>query len=127
MIDVRDFIGAKYKLHGRTKEEGFDCYGLVLAVEKRIGNELPDFDYKIDSPELFFMYSEKMQREKKIQKITTFTDGAIILFQSRTGERLHIGVYVGDGCFCHCNSLGVHLDKITSIDKDLMEIFVWQK
>ena len=127
MIDVKDFIGAKYKLHGRSKEEGFDCYGLVLAVEKRIGNELPDFDYAIDSPELFFINCKKMQEEKRIKKIQTITDGAIILFQGRNGERLHIGVYVGDGCFCHCNSLGVHLDKISTLDKKLMEIFVWQK
>ncbi len=127
MINVDNLIGAKYKLHGRTKEEGFDCYGLVMAVEKKLGNELPDFDYKVDSYELFLKYYTEMLNAKKVKKINAFVEGAILLFSNSNGLKNHIGVYVGDGFFVHCNYSGVHLDKVTSLSADSTEIFVWRK
>ena len=126
MINVNDLIGSEYKLHGRTKADGFDCYGLVMEVQKRIGVNLPDLDYQSDSPELFISFLNKFKTERKIKKIGNYIEGAILLFENGKGLRNHIGVYVGDGCFVHCNKAGVHIDRVTSVSKKSAEIYLWQ-
>lgn len=44
MIEYADLIGAPFKSHGRDIKTGVDCYGLVQAVFRREGIELPEFD-----------------------------------------------------------------------------------
>lgn len=46
MFDYSDLLNVPYKEHGRTKEEGFDCYGLVLECAKRNGTPLKDAFYR---------------------------------------------------------------------------------
>lgn len=41
MIEYADLIGAPFKSHGRDIKTGVDCYGLVQAVFRREGIELP--------------------------------------------------------------------------------------
>lgn len=46
MISYSDLLNVPYKEHGRTKEEGFDCYGLVLECARRNGTPLKDAFYR---------------------------------------------------------------------------------
>lgn len=41
---IDDLLGVPYKEHGRDKS-GYDCYGLVIEIEKRLGYELRDVLY----------------------------------------------------------------------------------
>lgn len=45
-----DLIGIPYKEHGRSKSEGFDCYGLCVEMCRRAGTPLAD-PYSISSLE----------------------------------------------------------------------------
>ena len=125
MIKVDDLIGCKYKIHGRSKEEGFDCYGLVKEVLKKVNCNLPEIDYVIDSPELFISCLSEFKHYKKIVRINSYTEGAVLLFENGNGCKCHIGVYIGDGFFVHCNKAGVHLDKVTALPKTT-EIYIWR-
>lgn len=40
-----DLINVPYKAHGRSKEEGFDCYGLAVEMCRRAGTPLLDLYY----------------------------------------------------------------------------------
>ena len=40
-----DLLGVRFKVHGRNKKEGFDCYGLAIEVLRRNGIILKDVFY----------------------------------------------------------------------------------
>lgn len=127
MVDVKDLIGIKYKEHGRSREYGFDCYGLAIEVEKRIGIKLPDFDYLSHTDVLFNDNFKKVLQSGKVKKINTLVEGALILFENSSGMKNHIAVYLGDGYAVHCNINGVHLDKVKTIAKGKKDVYIWQK
>ena len=126
MINVSDLIGIPYKEHGRSKE-GFDCYGLVMEVEKRIGVYLPDFDYETHTDELTDGIVEDIKKSGKAKRIPQLVDGALVLFKNSQGLNAHIGVYVGEGQICHCNRRGVHVDSSRVMADDMEGIYIWQK
>ena len=42
---ARNFVGARFRLHGREAETGLDCIGLVIAAYRQAGVEIaPTFD-----------------------------------------------------------------------------------
>lgn len=95
----QDLIGVPYKSHGRSKNDGFDCYGLVIECAKRAGKHLNDaFDDKsaerlnverIESPELYCI-------------VSAWTLGRVN----------HIGMYIGHQQVIHCSVSGVCVQKL---------------
>jgi len=45
-MEYKDLIGIPFRLHGRSPEDGLDCYGLVMEIYRRMGIELPDYAYE---------------------------------------------------------------------------------
>lgn len=45
LVSYRDLIGVPYKVHGRSIEDGLDCYGLAIEVLRRNGIRLDDVIY----------------------------------------------------------------------------------
>lgn len=127
MVDVSDLIGIKYTEHGRYKETGFDCYGLAIEVERRLGHILPDFDYITHTDALFNDSFRRTLLQGHLKKINTFVEGAIILFENGSGMKNHIAVYLGDGYAIHCNYSGVHLEKVETISQSKKEVYIWLK
>lgn len=124
MIDCSDLIGKKYKPHGRGKD-AYDCYGLAIEVEKRLGNDIPEFDYKYSGMKVF---EERFETVKDhLIKIDVPIEGALLMFNVSFDYKNHIGVYLGDGQFIHCNKYGVHLDNLEFYRENLKGIYIWQK
>ena len=67
-----DLLGTKFKVHGRSKEEGFDCYGLAIEVLRRNGIELKDAFYKdLDNrEEVHEELHASISHLRKLNKIT---------------------------------------------------------
>lgn len=126
MIDVSDLIGIKYKPHGRDKE-GFDCYGLVLEVEKRAGNSFPDFDYDDYTDEYILEKFHEVVSSGKVRKIDTIVEGAVVIFENFRGMKNHVGVYLEDGYFIHCDRHGVRQCRIDEWKDQLAGVYVWLK
>ena len=126
MIDVSDLIGVPYKEHGRTKE-GFDCWGLVMEVARRVGVELPDYDYTLHSDNMTDKEAKKVLDAGRAKKIPVPVEGAIVLFENSMGLKHHVGIYVGDGMVCHCNKRGVHVDKYDRLLEEIEGVYIWQK
>lgn len=97
-VSVRDLIGCKFKVHGRNKEEGFDCYGLAIEVLRRNGIILPDVFYdNLDNKEN--TYQEIINKAQYI-KIEKPQEMCIILINEKNNPT-HVGVYLGSGKFIH--------------------------
>lgn len=98
MNDYRDLLNVPFKLHGRSKEEGFDCLGLAIEILKRDGITLPDMNYDC--------LSETKYLEKFYSDVGCFTKiekpriNCIIEIEYK-GLPQHIAVYIGDGKMIH--------------------------
>jgi len=100
-VTVTDFIGTKYTVHGRTLEEGLDCYGVIFLYYKEIK--------KIILPDPFYSGVSSSEKDKvgnmllkgipaeRIEKPETDC-----LISIKCGGKLsHIGLYLGNGMMLH--------------------------
>lgn len=126
MINVDDLIGVKYRKNGRTKEEGFDCYGLAIEVLKRFGHELPDIenarkdDYDFNECHLLVLKKVKVEEIPEPQ-----TAGDVVLIKQMGKAMTHIGVYMGNGQVIHCNISGVHIEKLSRLNGMIGRCYKW--
>ncbi|HPW17562.1 MAG TPA: NlpC/P60 family protein [Candidatus Aminicenantes bacterium] len=101
---AESFVGSGYAWGGTTARGGFDCSGLVRAVYRLNGLDLPRSvadQYRAGSP---------VRRD-------LLAKGDLVFFSSTPGrERTHVGVYAGGGEFIHAPGAGktVRRDSLES-------------
>jgi cell wall-associated NlpC family hydrolase len=86
---AKAFLGVPYKLGGSTLK-GIDCSGLVKKIYEVFNIELPR------------TAREQFTAGKKVEK-GQLEEGDLVFFR-RTGNRAHVGIYVGDDQFIHASS-----------------------
>lgn len=126
MIEIEDLLGVRYKPNGRDKS-GYDCYGLAIEVEKRFGHEVPDFaeikekdrNYKL----CLDIGEEKTNNIKEVS--LPKNEGDLILFKNEIGVNHHIGVFLGNGKFIHCDRHGVHIENINRYPVEIGRVYTW--
>ena len=96
-VTYTDLLGCKFAPKGRTKENGFDCYGLAIEVLKRNGIYLKDVFYDFDKKE---EQAEEIKTKLNISKIDKIQKLCIINIKVH-GNPVHIAVYLGDGLIIH--------------------------
>lgn len=97
-ISVNKYIGCKFKIHGRSKEEGFDCYGLVIQILKDNGIILTDAFYvSLENNEDVF---NEIMEKSKIIKIDNPEKLCIIVIKVHN-EPTHVALYIGEGQIVH--------------------------
>jgi cell wall-associated NlpC family hydrolase len=101
---AKRLIGSRYKPHGRTPEEGLDCYGVAILLLREIGVDMPDVFYPDTEQETNHRVLESMKCSIPNVKLEKPEPGCIIEF-SVFGEPAHIGVYLGvdGGLFIHAS------------------------
>lgn len=125
-MDAGDLIGKPYINHGRGPD-GYDCYGLVLEVERRMGTVMPDFEYT-DIQGMVELTSEKLLSEGRAVEVGDPVPGALILFRNFRGMATHIGVYLGDDLFIHCHiRRGVCVERFSPYRMTAAGVYVWRK
>jgi cell wall-associated NlpC family hydrolase len=87
---ARTFLHTPYSWGGESRSSGVDCSGLVVAVYRRLGVELPH-----QSDVLW----HSLHRVKHLRK------GDILAFGSG-GSSGHVGLYIGGGRFIHAVGRG---------------------
>ena len=114
-VSVRDLVGCPYKVHGRSKEEGFDCYGIDIEVLKRGGIDIPDIDY--EHPEEYESVFLEMLKRVEYRKVNKPKKLTVIVFKVR-GEPTHTGIYLGEGLFIHSTkNVGVIIEPLHRWEK----------
>jgi cell wall-associated NlpC family hydrolase len=108
---IRDLVGVKYKPHGRTLEEGLDCYGVAILYLKSRGITLPDvFDYdtnKKDQSDVKTLLEQGIPHEKLDKP-----EKDCLIELTICGMPSHVGVYLGDGEFIHATKYGVAVEPL---------------
>lgn len=122
MLDVSDLIGIPYKENGRDSN-GYDCYGLCIEVEKRLGRQLEDVIYENHDTRLFNEYLPTLN----VCLTDNITEGTLLEMEYN-GE-LHLAVALNNETMIHCTTnQGV---KISPIYKKLLrhtlEVAEWDK
>ena len=101
-MDVKELLGTPYKMHGRTIQEGLDCWGLVLLIYANMGIKLPDPVYcsQGDFPQV----AENLGSLTSIfNKVDIPEKNSIIMIKVHN-ICSHCGIYLGDGYFIHSTS-----------------------
>ena len=100
-----DLLGVRYTPHGRSVQQGFDCYGLAIEVLRRDGISFPDL-YNVGGT-LDFARIDKPK------------NGCIVNLHFG-GKYSHIGVYIGDGLMIHTvKSAGVVIEPLSHYEKKI--------
>ena len=118
-MDNTDLIGVPFKNKGRSKEEGFDCYGLVKEVYHRYGIDIPEYDVEYNFDDMCRVNElitenakSKLWRQIPAPKVPC---AIAMRFGSPDGVVNHTAVYIGNGMFIHCRErVGVCIDRLTS-------------
>lgn len=89
-------MGSPFKWGGKSPEEGFDCWGLVVEIYKRLGVDI-EATLKYQGPE-----SAPREVPEGVERAWEPVRGAlevwdVITFAPlREGDPPHVGVYVGN-------------------------------
>lgn len=123
---IDDLLGVRFKNHGRSIEEGFDCYGLAIEVSRRLGHELYDLWYKKSSTETFSENYEEMCKKmsSKIEETSVQELGNLILF-AENGRMTHIGVILEENIFIHADYQGVRVMRIDDYYRKEWKVYKW--
>ncbi len=106
-----DLIGIPYKEHGRSKEEGFDCYGLVLECFRRAGTPLADLDYR--SPSFTLSQADGAKAGLNVRQVPSPKPGRII--EMDYNGKVHIGYLADMNNVLHATERGVRLSALAAL------------
>lgn len=108
MIDVSDLIGRPYIENGRGPD-GYDCYGLAIEVEKRLGRTLRDAVYENHDKELSNIWKPLLN----VRPSDFITEGALL--EIHVGNTLHIAVALDSVTMIHATiNQGVRISRIAA-------------
>lgn len=106
-----DLIGVPYKEHGRSKSEGFDCYGLVLECCRRAGTPLADLDYH--SPSFSLPDADGMKDGLNVRQVPGPKPGRIV--EMDYNGKIHIGYMADMNNVLHTTERGVRLSALAAL------------
>lgn len=101
-----EMLGTRYAWGGNSKQQGFDCSGLVRAVyRKALSVELPRSAHaQANSSKLMSIGRQELAA------------GDLVFFNTRGKTYSHVGVYLGDRQFMHAPRKGKNV-RIDSMGK----------
>jgi len=109
METYKDLLGIKFKLHGRTKEEGMDCYGVCIEVLRRNGINLKDC---METPDK--AYEEVYSSTQDYKQLDHPENLCMIIFKNAEGLCYHCGIYLGNGLVIHSrHRVGVAIEPLS--------------
>ena len=127
MIKIDDLLGIRFVTHGRDKK-GYDCYGLAIEVSARFGHKLVDMYYDYNSSNNLQDLDDNTYniiKGSKLESTETPSESDIILFFDRKGRTTHIGVYLSNDNFIHCDENGVHVSRLSTYFRK-WKAYKWQ-
>ncbi|HEX3020961.1 MAG TPA: M56 family metallopeptidase [Lachnospiraceae bacterium] len=93
---AKNEVGADYIYGGTSHSTGYDCSGLIQAIYKNIGYDLP-------------RKSKEQAQYCKTVLENNLLPGDLVFYAKDKGEIVHVGIYIGEGKVIHAknNRVGV--------------------
>lgn len=114
-IDVSKYIGKGYR-ENSSGPDFYDCYSLVIAIQRDLGNNMTDFRHDAKSREERKNAIENGKRDPCFEKIEKPLAGCILILYYNNIPQ-HIGVYVGKGKVIHATfDRGVVIDELRTLN-----------
>lgn len=97
-------LGIDYRWGGNSRDQGFDCSGLVQFVYREA--------YGIQLPRLSIEQSRRGQQVAR----DALEIGDLVFYNTQKQPFSHVGIYLGDGRFIHAPRTGaaVRVEKMSS-------------
>jgi len=99
----RDLVGIPFVDGGRDPKIGLDCWGLCMAVHRKLGREFPDFPIACNaSLAIASTVSDEIKSRWKPVKYPSQGDLIGFSLDPELPEGVqHLGVYLGNGVVIH--------------------------
>jgi|GEM_PF-5614001 peptidoglycan endopeptidase LytE len=127
-MKLGELAGIPYKEKGHTPE-GFDCYGFYAYGEKIGGHYVPVIDYEDTKEETFNRHEPDVEKllTDNIKEVTyPVAEYDTVVFYNSKGESVHVGIYLGNNMFMHCDRHGVHVDCLLTYFRTNRRYFTWR-
>ena len=127
LLDINDLLGKPYKAHGRGPYF-YDCYGLVIEVERRLGHTMPDLYMKLSKCNEWDFDPHNVDFSSEMTGMTKTNSpsfGDVIVFFDKKGRIYHTAVYLKNEDYIHCNREGVHISNLR-YNQDKCEVYTWK-
>lgn len=113
-INVSKYIGKGYK--GNSNGPDFyDCYSLVIAIQRDLGKNIMDFRHDAKSREERKNAIENGKNAPCFEKIEKPLAGCIVILYHNNVPQ-HVGVYIGNGKVIHATfDRGVVIDELRTL------------
>jgi cell wall-associated NlpC family hydrolase len=126
--DIEQYVNIKYTDRGRSKLDGFDCWGLVLELTNKIFDiSLPDPEYEIKTVEDAINVFSANDMYKWVDKIevSDIKYGDLVAIKQYGQPRMpyHMGVYIGDKTVIHALKCGVVIQKLSLIKNYIIGVY----
>lgn len=130
MIDYLDLLGKPFDYQGRGPEF-YDCYGLLMEMHRRIGNEIPDYKSPNDLVEIESIigrekrhWDEVWKREDKAPDLADIPLHSTLVLKV-SGLACHVGFVVSPNKFIHTweKSGGVLTERVTLWRQKIIGIY----
>lgn len=122
---ISDLIGVRFTSHGRSIEEGFDCYGLAIEVSKRLGHTLKDLWYETSCAETFTENADAVIAANDVIETNELELGNLIVFLNSNNNMVHIGVMLDDELFIHADIGGVRVIRLEDYYRKNWKVYKW--
>lgn len=113
-MEYVDLLGKPFKYGGRDARYGLDCYGVVVEMSKRVGNQLPERQFSENLDVNHALMATQMDEWTKCE----CAPGAVVLIRIYRIP-CHVGFVINDYQFIHAweGSGGVVVERIEEWQK----------
>jgi cell wall-associated NlpC family hydrolase len=106
-----DLIGKPFRDMGRGPD-AYDCWGLCLEVNRRVGRTVPDYDDLLAPDDITGICGEYSRRRIEWEPTDHPSAGDVVVIR-RFGGGYHFGVMVSETHFAHTSrGSGVRIESI---------------
>ena len=96
------YVGVPYKDHGRSRDEGWDCWGLLRAVyDEQLGIALPSYAAHYESELDDYGIGDAFHAEVETWTVADEPRAFDAVWCRMIGVECHVGVFVEPGVMLH--------------------------